>query len=197
MLSLEPDLEIIGIAENGEIAISQVEALQPDVILMDIRMPVMNGTTATKILCEKFPGTKILILSTYDDDQDVSDAIWAGAKGYLLKDTPLEELANAIRNIHRGYAQLAPGLLERFTNSTQSASPEPLPAGFEELTPRELDVVRLVAIGATNQEIAQELFISPSTVKTHLNNIFTRLNLKNRSQLAIFASSAFKKCASA
>lgn len=188
MLSLEPDLEIVGTAENGETAIAQVTALQPDVVLMDVRMPVMNGTTATQILCDQVPGIKILVLSTYDEDQDVTAALQAGAKGYLLKDMPSDELANAIRSIHRGYTQLAPGLLERLTIAPSSSVSKPIPSEFAQLTPRELDVAKLVAIGATNQEIAQQLFISESTVKTHLNNIFVRLNLKNRSQLAIFAS---------
>lgn len=188
MLSLEPDLEIVGTAENGETAIAQVTALQPDVVLMDVRMPIMNGTTATQILCEQVPGIKILVLSTYDEDQDVTAALQAGAKGYLLKDMPSDELANAIRSIHRGYTQLAPGLLERLTIASPSSAPKPIQLEFAQLTPRELDVAKLVAIGATNQEIAQQLFISESTVKTHLNNIFVRLNLKNRSQLAIFAS---------
>lgn len=189
MLSLETDLEIVGTAENGEEAIAQVETLQPDIVLMDVRMPVMNGSTATRIISERFPHTKILVLSTYDEDRDVSEAIRAGAKGYLLKDMPSEELVNAIRCISCGYAQLAPGLLERVIN------PQPLPESISpalaQLSPRELDVARLVAIGATNQEIAQKLFISESTVKTHINSIFNRLNLKNRSQLAIHANSVF------
>lgn len=192
MLSLESDLEIVGTAENGEEAIAQVETLQPDIVLMDVRMPVMNGSTATRIICERFSGTKILVLSTYDEDRDVSEAIRAGAKGYLLKDMPSEELVNAIRSINCGYAQLAPGLLERVVSQkNQPSLPESIPPALAELTPRELDVARLVAIGATNQEIAQKLFISESTVKTHINSIFNRLNLKNRSQLAIHANSVF------
>ncbi|MDZ7962057.1 MAG: response regulator transcription factor [Aulosira sp. DedQUE10] len=191
MLSLESDLEIVGMAENGEEAITQVETLQPDIVLMDLRMPVMNGATATRIICEKFPHIKVLVLSTYDDDQDVNEAIRAGAKGYLLKDMPSEELVNAIRSINRGYAQLAPGLLERVVMQKQvqpnlSLSVHP---ALSSLTPRELDVARLVAVGATNQEIAQKLFITESTVKTHINSIFNRLNIKNRAQLAIYANS--------
>jgi DNA-binding NarL/FixJ family response regulator len=193
MLGLEPDLEIVGMAENGEEAITQVEALQPDVILMDVRMPVMNGANATRIICEKYPQMKILVLSTYDEDRDVSDAIRAGAKGYLLKDMPSEELVNAIRCVNSGYTQLAPGLLERMVNQkTGSEYPsESTASGLMELTPREVDVAKLVAIGATNQEIAEKLYISESTVKTHLNSIFHRLNFKNRAQLAIHVSSVF------
>ncbi len=193
MLSLETDLEIIGMAENGEEAIAQVETLQPDVVLMDLRMPVMNGTTSTRIICERFPNIKVLVLSTYDDDRDVAEAIRAGAKGYLLKDMPSEELVDAIRCVFRGYTQLAPGLLERVINQKQqqSSTSESVNDALSVLTSRELDVARLVAIGATNQEIAKELFISESTVKTHINSIFNRLNLKNRAQLAIFANSVF------
>lgn len=198
MLSLESDLEIVGTAENGEEAIAQVETLQPDIVLMDVRMPVMNGSTATRIICEQFPQIKILVLSTYDEDRDVSEAIRAGAKGYLLKDMPSEELVNAIRCINSGYAQLAPGLLERVVSQkTQASQPASIPPALAQLTPRELDVARLVAIGATNQEISQKLFISESTVKTHINSIFNRLNLKNRSQLAIHANSVFGHSTSA
>ncbi len=196
MLSIEPDLEIIGMAENGEEAVSLVETLQPDVVLMDVRMPIMNGTTATRIISEKFPNIKILVLSTYDEDRDVSDAIIAGAKGYLLKDMPSEELVNAIRCINSGYAQLAPGLLERVINPKPINNTE-TPKVLSELTPRELDVAKLVAIGATNQEIATKLFISESTVKTHINSIFNRLNLKNRAQLAIYANGIFSHAAPA
>ena len=190
MLDLEADLEIVGMAENGEEAISQVEILQPDVVLMDLRMPVMNGSTATKIICDRFPNIKVLVLSTYDEERDVSDAIRAGAKGYLLKDMPSEQLVEAIRCINSGYSQLAPGLLERVINQTVSNIRE-IPIALAELTPRELDVARLVGVGATNQEIAKKLFISESTVKTHVNSIFHRLNIKNRAQLAIYANSVF------
>jgi DNA-binding NarL/FixJ family response regulator len=190
ILSLESDLEVVGMAENGEQAISQVEILLPDVVLMDVRMPVMNGSTATKIICDRFPNIKVIVLSTYDDDRDVSEAISAGAKGYLLKDMPSEQLVDAIRCINLGYGQLAPGLLERVINQTvQSNRPEISPTLA--LTPRELDVARLVGVGATNQEIAKQLFISESTVKTHVNSIFNRLNIKNRAQLAIYANSVF------
>lgn len=193
MLSLEPDLEIVGLADKVESAIALVEDLQPDMVLMDLQMPVMNGNTAIGIIRERFPNTKVLVLSTYDNDRDVAQAIRAGAKGYLLKDMPSQELVDAIRCIHRGYAQLAPGLLERVVNQQQiQASPSEFASPvLAELTPRELDVARLVAHGATNQEIAQKLFISESTVKTHINSIFHRLNLKNRSQLAIYANYVF------
>ena len=198
MLSLEPDLEVVGMADNGEAALGELETIQPDVVLMDMRMPVMNGITATRLLRDRFPGIKILVLSTYDDDRDIVESMRAGAKGYLLKDMPSEELADAIRCVHRGYTQLAPNLLERVLNhqNTQPSHSESVSVALGDLTPRELEVARFIAIGATNQEIAQQLFISESTVKTHLTSIFNRLNLKNRSQLAIYASSAFSQGAS-
>ena len=122
ILSLESDFEIVGIAENGEEAIAQVEKLEPDVILMDVRMPIMNGSTATRIICERFPNSKVLILSTFDNDNDVDEALQAGAKGYLLKDMPASELINAIRSINRGYTQLAPGVLEKVVTQKLRAS---------------------------------------------------------------------------
>ncbi|MCU0570523.1 MAG: response regulator transcription factor [Oculatellaceae cyanobacterium Prado106] len=189
MLSLEPDLTIVGMAENGEVAIEQIALMQPDVVLMDMRMPVMNGITATQLILQQFPQVQILVLSTYDDDQYIAEAMRSGARGYLLKDMPVEELADAIRFTHRGYTQLAPGLLEKVLAPPQPANS---PQEIAELTSRECEVARLVGMGATNQEISQQLFISESTVKTHIASIFNRLNLKNRSQLAIYASSVFK-----
>ena len=193
MLGLEPDLAVVGTADNGEAAIEQVAALQPDVVLMDLQMPVMNGSTATRVICERFPDTKVLVLSTYDDDRYIAESIRAGARGYLLKDMPSEELAEAIRLTQRVYTQLAPGLLEKVLHrpatdpdSNQAEPVKPVETG---LTARELEVMKLVGTGATNREIAQQLFISEGTVKTHVTSIFNRLNLKNRAQLAIYANS--------
>ena len=117
MLSLESDLQVVGIANNGEQAMAQVECLHPDVILMDVRMPVMDGRETTRKICQQYPQIKVLVLSTFDDSQYIADAIRAGAKGYLLKDMPSEELAQAIRAVHRGYTQLGPGLLEKFAET--------------------------------------------------------------------------------
>lgn len=194
-MSLESDFEIVGIAENGKEAIAQVEELEPDIVLMDVRMPVMNGSNATKVLSQKFPLVKVLILSTYDDDYDVNEAIKAGAKGYLLKDMPSDELVNAIRNTYRGYTQFAPGILESFVSQKTAEPPKNLDPNQENksnkselniLTPREAEVAELIVEGTTNQEIAKKLYISESTVKTHLNSIFNKLNLKNRAQLASY-----------
>jgi DNA-binding NarL/FixJ family response regulator len=190
MLGLEPDLEIIGIAHDGQSAIDQVATLQPDVVLMDVRMPVMDGREATRILAQKYPQLKVLVLSTFDDDQYIADAMRAGAKGYLLKDMPSEELAQAIRFVHLGYTHLAPGLMEKLVAEMSSSKPFTAPTpDLSQLTPREREVLQLIASGATNRDIAQELFISEGTVKTHVTHLLNRLNLRNRSQLAIYAHS--------
>ena len=195
MLNLEPDLEVVGTADNGENAIEQVEALQPDVVLMDMRMPVMDGRDATRIISERFPNIKVIVLTTFDDDQYITDAMRAGAKGYLLKDMPSEELAQAIRFVHKGYTQMGPGLLEKMiakSSVSETVSPKfPVQQELSSLTNREQDVLRLIAIGATNREIAQQLYISEGTVKTHVTHLFNRLNLKNRAQLAIYANSVY------
>jgi DNA-binding NarL/FixJ family response regulator len=194
MLELEPDLQVVGSAENGETALEQVATLQPDVVLMDMRMPVMDGRAATRKIAQQFPDIKVLVLSTFDEDQYVADAMRAGARGYLLKDMPLEELAQAIRLVHCGYTQLGPGLMEKLmTNVPESntADPENILKELTHLTPREQDVLPLIASGATNRDIAQQLYISEGTVKTHVTHLLTRLNLRNRAQLAIYAHSVF------
>lgn len=192
MLSLEPDLEVVGIADNGETATEQVADLQPDVVLMDVRMPVMDGREATRIITQQFPGIKVLVLSTFDDDEYIKQSMQAGAKGYLLKDMPSEDLVQAIRLVHRGYSQLGPGLIEKLISSVPDSVPiasEVVLQKLTRLTPREQDVLRLISSGTTNREIAEQLYISEGTVKTHVTHLLNRLNLRNRSQLAIYANS--------
>ncbi|MBD2451909.1 response regulator transcription factor [Nostoc sp. FACHB-152] len=188
MLTLEPDLQVVGTADNGETAIEQVTALQPDVVLMDIRMPVMDGREATRIICQQFPAIKVLVLSTFDDDRYVAQSIRAGAKGYLLKDMPSQELAQAIRFVHCGYTQLAPGLMEKLMLNLPDPAPKLADKNLIELTPREKDVLRLIGKGFTNREIAQQLCIAEGTVKTHVTHLLNRMNLRNRSQMAIYAN---------
>lgn len=192
LLELEPDLQVVGEAENGQTAIARVETLQPNVVLMDVRMPIMDGVAATREIVQRFPGTKILMLTTFDDDEYIAQALRYGASGYLLKDTPSEELATAIRGVHKGYAQLGPGLMEKVMAKVSAPAPttpiEP-PSGWEELTPREREVLRSIARGASNREIAKTLHISEGTVKNHVTNILSRLNLRDRTQAAIFANS--------
>lgn len=191
LLELEPDLQVVGEGENGQSAIALVETLQPDIVLMDIRMPVMDGVAATREICQQFPATKVLVLTTFDDDQYVAEALRYGAMGYLLKDTPSEELAAAIRSVHKGYTQLGPGLVEKIIAKVPTAAPPPPspPPSWDELTPREQEVLQLIAKGASNREIAQLLYISEGTVKNHVTNILNRLNLRDRTQAAIFANS--------
>lgn len=191
LLELDADLEVVGEAENGQTAINLVKQLQPDVILMDIRMPIMDGVAATREICQKFPEIKVLVLTTFDDDEYVTAAMNNGAMGYLLKDTPSEELAIAIRAVDKGYTQLGPGIVKKLLHKfPRAASIEtPNPPALQELTPREMEVLKLIATGASNREIAQKLFISEGTVKNHVTNILNRLNLRDRTQAAIFANS--------
>jgi DNA-binding NarL/FixJ family response regulator len=191
LLELETDLEIVGEAENGEVAINLVAQLQPDVVLMDIRMPIMDGVAATKEILKRFPHTKILVLTTFDDDEYVKAALQNGAMGYLLKDTPSEELAVAIRAVDKGYSQLGPGIVKKLLTQFPATTPNPtlsVPPSLAELTPREKEVLQLIATGASNREIAQELYISEGTVKNHVTNILNRLNLRDRTQAAILAN---------
>lgn len=191
LLELESDLEIVGEAENGKIALHLIAQLLPDVVLMDIRMPIMDGVAATKEITNNFPGVKVLVLTTFDDDEYVKAALKYGAMGYLLKDTPSEELAVAIRAVQKGYTQLGPGivgkLLTQFQTPTPSQTPV-IPPNLAELTPREKEVLQLIATGANNREIAQQLYISEGTVKNHVTNILNRLNLRDRTQAAIVAN---------
>jgi DNA-binding NarL/FixJ family response regulator len=173
---LEPqcDFQVVGEADNGQSAIAQAEALQPDVVLMDIRMPMMDGVAATQLICQRFPEIKVLVLSTFDEDEYVSRAMQCGAKGYLLKDTPVDELAQTICAVHKGYTQFGPGLLEKAIVAATAAhslpvtSPESISPKLATLTPREQEVLHCIAAGATNREIAESLSISERTVKPTL-----------------------------
>jgi DNA-binding NarL/FixJ family response regulator len=144
LLDAKPDLQVVGEAENGAIALQQVALLQPDVVLMDVRMPIMDGVTATRLLCQQFPDTKVIVLTTFDDHDYVAQAMQFGARGYLLKDTHSDELAQAIRSIHQGYTQLGPGLFEK---AMMPAAP-PLPPELAQLTLREREVLRLILLCA-------------------------------------------------
>jgi DNA-binding NarL/FixJ family response regulator len=192
MLELAPDLQVVGSAKDGETALEQVATLQPDVVLMDVQMPVMDGRAATRKITQQFPEIKVLVLSTFDDDQYVADAMRAGASGYLLKDMPSEELAQAVRLVHSGYTQLGPGLMEKLminVPAPKTVEAENTPKDLTHLTSREKDLLRLIGKGCTNREIATQLHLAEGTIKTYVTHLLDRLNLKNRAQLAIYSNS--------
>lgn len=187
LLKPEPAIEVVGEAENGEAAIAQVAALQPDVVLMDVRMPVTDGVAATQTICQQFPQVKVLVLTTFEDDEYLVKSLRYGAVGYLLKDTPPDDLVRAIEAAAKGYTQLAPGLVAKLMQS-RSQPTTPPPPGWEELTPREREILRAIAQGKSNREIAQSLHIAEKTVKNHITRILNRLNLRDRTQAALLAS---------
>lgn len=189
LLKLEKDLEIVGEAENGQTVLDLIPAAQPDVILMDIRMPIMDGVAATKEITKAFPQIKILVLTTFADEDYVTQALYYGAAGYLLKDTPSEELAQAIRSVHKGYTQLGPGLGKVMAQKL-SVSKSP-PSGWDQLTAREIEILQLVAKGSSNREIAEALYLSEKTIKNYMTRILNRLELRDRTQAAIVANSFF------
>ena len=187
ILDAEGDLDVAGEASNGEEAIALVDREQPDVILMDVRMPGTDGIEATRRITERHPDVAVLVLTTFDLDDYVYGALRAGASGFLLKDAPADDLVDAIRVVARGDALLAPQvtrrLIDEFASRPQSRDPE----GLDSITERELDVLRLVARGLTNSEIAGELFLGETTVKTHVSRLLTKLGLRDRVQLVVLA----------
>mgnify|MGYP001801100265 CR=1 FL=1 len=195
LLNLEDDIVVVGDADNGETALTLLEQLKltnqlPAVVLMDMRMPVMDGVAATGAIATRYPSIHVLVLTTFDDDDLITQAMAVGAKGYLLKDTPSEELAQAIRSVAKGYSQFGPGILEKMLAGQQR--PE-VPEGFDELTPREKDVLRLIGTGANNREIAETLFLSEGTVKNHVTRLLGRLGVRDRTQAALLAAKLASK----
>jgi DNA-binding NarL/FixJ family response regulator len=189
LLKPEPDLLVLGEAENGTEALAWLESHSPlpDVILMDVRMPEMDGVAATQAIAQAFPQIKILILTTFDDTEYVNQALQNGASGYLLKDTPAEELVQAIQLVYKGYTQLGPGLAQKLLMPpVLSPQPNTETTALEELTPREREILQLIAQGASNREIAQQLYIAEKTVKNHVTNILSRLGLRDRTQAAVW-----------
>ena len=191
LLSIQPGIDIIGTAENGMQAIQFFNNNRPDVVLMDIRMPVMEGIMAMQKILSMNPSQIVLMLTTLEDDEYIVKSLKSGAKGYLLKDMDAKDLAEAIRLAFHGVFQLAPSVAGRLVNLSDERgkikSQEDYAEEIADLTPRELDVLKLVATGATNKEIAQTLFLSEGTVKNIVSNIFSCLGTRDRVQAAIIA----------
>jgi DNA-binding NarL/FixJ family response regulator len=192
ILSTEPDIEVVGEAGTGVEALTAVRELSPDVVLMDIRMPQMDGITATRELSERAAGhgavPRVIILTTFDLDEYVYDALRAGASGFLLKDTPADDLADAVRVVARGDALLSPSITRKLVQEFAKTPPAPTPAsGLEDLTDREEEVLCQVARGLSNAEIAETLYVSETTIKTHVSHILTKLQLRDRVQAVVIA----------
>jgi DNA-binding NarL/FixJ family response regulator len=184
-----PQIEVVGIANNGAEAVDLTRAKQPDLVLMDLKMPKMNGIQATKAIREQFPNVRILVLTTFDADEWVIDAIRSGASGYLLKDAPQEELVKAIIDTANGLSHIDPHvagkLLDRITRQPVSVMPDG--KLISQLSDREREVLRLLATGVSNTEIAQTLFLSEGTVKNYVSALFSKLGVTDRTQAAILA----------
>jgi NarL family two-component system response regulator LiaR len=185
-LDLLDDVEVVGEAANGVEAVARVKQHQPDIVLMDLVMPEMDGIEATRQISDIGISTKVIVLTSFTEDEKVFPAIKAGAAGYLLKDVSPSDLASAIRAVHRGEAQLHPDITKKLMSQFVSPAVEPT-AAPDELTARELEVLRLVAQGMSNRQVAQTLTISAKTVKTHVSNILSKLHLDDRTQAAIYA----------
>ncbi len=189
MLAPVSQIEIVGVANSGLEAIEQTRKLKPDIVLMDLKMPKMNGVQATKAIHEQFPDSRVLVLTTYDADEWVLDAIRNGAAGYLLKDTPQEELVKAIVNTAKGWNPIDPQVAGKILDQVahQDAPIVPDQKLISQLSEREREVLQLLANGLSNSEIAQRLFLSEGTVKNYVSVIFSKLNVTDRTQAAILA----------
>jgi DNA-binding NarL/FixJ family response regulator len=188
LLGLLPGMEVVGAAADGAQALELVAAHLPDVVLMDLRMPRMDGVEATRRIRASHPSVQVVVLTTYADDDSVFSALKAGARGFLTKDAGAEEIARAIIAVRDGEAQLDPSVQRRLVEALAASRPvrraTELPDG---LTPREAEVLKLIAAGRTNAEIATELYVAESTVKTHVNNLFAKAGLRDRAQAVTYA----------
>jgi DNA-binding NarL/FixJ family response regulator len=193
ILEARDDLEVVGEAENGARAIELAQELEPDVVLMDVRIPVLDGVEATRRLLEAGSKAQVIILTTFDLDEYVFEALRAGASGFLLKDVEPAQLVEAIRVVASGEALLAPSvtrrLLDRFAASLEASERTP-PPELDSLTPRELEILRLLAGGLSNGEIARKLVLSETTVKTHVSSVLRKLHLRDRVQAVVLAYEA-------
>ncbi len=192
LLEIQEDITVVGMATNGREAVDKAIELKPDVILMDVRMPVLDGIQATAELGESLPECQVLMLTTFNDDEYIVKSLQAGAYGYLLKDIPATDLAQAVRLTKAGIFQLAPSVAGKLIGQLgnlpdQSKTKQTPPGKADNLTEREMEVLKLLATGATNREIANELVVSEGTVKNHVSNILSTLGLRDRLQAALYA----------
>lgn len=188
---MELDIEIVGQAVHGQDAIAITEQLQPDVVLMDLRMPVCDGVVATREIHQRFPWIRVLVLTAFDEDEYIWESLQAGAWGYLLKTTPTSQLADAIRTLHHGHCQLGPTIaskvMARLNSSVDSKQSDAI-----RLTDRETDILTLLATGKRNREIAQMLHLTEGTVKNYVSQVLSRLGLRDRTQAALWAKQHLK-----
>ncbi len=192
LLSVTDDIEVIGEAEDGDSVVEKCSLQQPDIILMDINMPGLNGIQATQRILEKHPQTDIIILTMLEDDASIFNAMRAGARGYLLKGSDPNEVLSVIRAVAEGQALFGPAIAARVLGYFKALStyPNQALAPLPELTERELEVLRLISQGLNNQDIAQKLFLSPKTVRNHITNIFSKLQVADRAQAIVRAREA-------
>ncbi|MER6977049.1 response regulator transcription factor [Streptomyces carpinensis] len=191
LLGLLPGIEVVGSAADGDEAVELVAELAPDVVLMDLRMPRCDGVEATRRIRSEHPGTQVVVLTTYADDESLFPALRAGARGYLTKDAGGDEIVRAVESVLSGDAGLSPSIQRRLLERLSEPEPAPRPTAAPEapdgLTARECEVLVLIAEGLTNQEIARRLHVSTATVKTHINNLFAKTGLKDRAQAVRYA----------
>jgi NarL family two-component system response regulator LiaR len=185
LLATEPDMLVVGEAENGAEAVEKAEALKPDVVLMDLVMPEMDGIEATRRITAQKPGVRVLVLTSFAADDKVFPAVKAGALGYLLKDSNPDQLLEAIRRVHRGEPSLEPSLARKVLQ--ELSNPGQGKPTTDPLTERELEVLRLIAQGMSNKEIASAIFVAEWTVRSHVSNILSKLQLASRTQAALYA----------
>jgi DNA-binding NarL/FixJ family response regulator len=190
LLSGQPDMTVVGVAENGLAAVEKAHELQPDLIVMDVEMPVMNGVEATRLIREQLPAVKVVMLTVADDDDHLYDAIKFGAHGYLLKDLRPEQLYDMLRSVMAGETALSPRiaarLLDEIRDGLTTRTPTSRQADEPAVTPRELEILQLVAEGMSNREIGRKLHITEGTVKNHVHNALERLHMDNRIQAAAY-----------
>jgi DNA-binding NarL/FixJ family response regulator len=187
LLKLETDIEVVGAAQDGAEAVEMVDKFLPDLVLMDLKMPGINGVEATRRICSSHPAIKVLVLTTFDDDEWVFDAIRAGAAGYILKDTPREKVIEAIRGTLFGKSYVDPAVVGKLLQHVSSKQEEPQSLLTDKLTTREVDVLRAISHGLSNSDIAARLHLSEGTVRNHISAIFAKLEITDRTQAAIIA----------